>query len=177
MEVGASVTGACGPRAFPSTSSSNRHVSKAYGYVRIRILFAFTLSVSVRVLRPPSVPSSEAAALKPIPTDFSSPHEQNVLFNLPTAKPFRRLHRREFHMFHIPGGSLPRLVTWGCLPEQPGDAGHFGRLFCLCRPDTASRTVSECRNRVRRDMYPYPYVRNMPVLLHHHHLLLLLLLI
>ena len=34
-------------------SMKGRHVSKAYGYVWIRILLAFTVSVSVRVLRPP----------------------------------------------------------------------------------------------------------------------------
>ena len=84
-----------------------RHVSKAYGYVRIRILLAFTVSVSVRVLRPPSVPSSEAAALKPIPTDFSPPHEFLFLF-----------------LFLMPGGSAPRLAsvsvsdTWGVIAQK-----------------------------------------------------------
>ena len=44
-------------------------------------------------------------------------------------------------MFLMAGGSVPRLVTWGCLPEQPGDAGHLGRLFCLCKPDFAGALI------------------------------------
>ena len=86
----------------------------------------------------------------------------NVLLNLPTAKPFRRLHRREFVRIRLSVRGVEVCVRTGfglvfidfeqvasaVLRKAPGSSYGYGYPYGDIRTPT--------------DKHPYPHVRNMP---------------